>query len=285
MRIQIEQQRFLNFSLEAGILYADGIICDTLQTNRYLLIAILAEIKVLLENYADINGKYENLVTPVDILWDNYKEPETDLLGLLYLSPEEKGTKGSVHPTSKKVESLERARKFGNAITQTGRSLRTITVEPKRLLWAAVDKERFENLISKLESLNSFLVALLDSSQLRRLQETMNTNYLEILQLRNNVVSLTNLVKALTPIADNQQISLHGNLGSENSYLSQTVAKETATQEKRKKYLKQLVEIKIQSTRLRQPNIKTMHTSDIQTPLPLDEFIFAKGKLKRDISQ
>ena len=45
MRLQIEQQRFLNFGLEAGILFEDRVICGTLQANRSLLLAVLAEIK------------------------------------------------------------------------------------------------------------------------------------------------------------------------------------------------------------------------------------------------
>ena len=43
VRLQIEQQRFLNFGLESGILYADGVICAALQVNRSLLLAVLAE--------------------------------------------------------------------------------------------------------------------------------------------------------------------------------------------------------------------------------------------------
>ncbi|KAL8740202.1 MAG: hypothetical protein Q9190_007071 [Brigantiaea leucoxantha] len=152
--------------LEAGILYVDGVICGTLQINRHVLIAVLAEVKELLKNYAVTNGKYEKVVAPADLVSDNYKEEqETDLT------------------------------------------------------------------------------------------------------------------------AENQQTSLHGNLGSENSPLSQTVAEETAAQEKRKKYLKQLVEIKIQSTRLSQPNSKTIGTSDSQTPLPLGEFVFAEGTLKDNAPQ
>lgn len=285
MRVQIEQQRFLNFSLEAGILYADGIICGTLQVNRSLLIAVLAEIRALLENYAETNGKYEKLVTPEDVDWDDYKEPGTDLMGLLFLPPDDKTTEGREHSTSKKLEFTKRVRKFGNAITQTGRNFRTIIVEPKRLVWAAVHKDSFEYLILKLENLNSFLVTLLDSSQLRRLQDSMNTNYFEILQLRNDVVSLTTLVKALTPTAENQQKSLHDSVGPENNPLSQTVAEEIATQEKRKKYLKQLVEIKIQSTLMSQLDSKATVALDsifTGTPLPLGEFLIAEGLLECD---
>ena len=243
---------------------------------------------MLLERYADMNGKYEQSVAPADVDWDDNQEPKADLMALLFLPPNDKTIKKREHSTSKGPESLKSVRKVGNAIAQTGRNLRTITMDPKRLVWVAVDKDSFECLISKLEDLNSFLIALLDSSQLRRLQDTMDTNYLEILQLRNDVDSLTTLIKALTPGAENQQKSLDVNIGQENSSFSRIVTEETATQEKRKRYLKQLVEIKIRSTVLSQPDSKAMVTSDpvfIGTLLPLRDFTFAEGALEFDTLQ
>jgi hypothetical protein len=95
------------------------------------------------------------------------------------------------------VEAAKCIRGLGRSIAQTAKKLRTVVVELKRLVWAAVDKDAFEQLISKLDGLNIFLVSLLESSQLRRLQDSMSTAYLEILQLRNDVGDLTSLVKAL----------------------------------------------------------------------------------------
>ncbi|KAL9030550.1 MAG: hypothetical protein Q9196_001338 [Gyalolechia fulgens] len=285
VRFQMEQQRFLDFSLEAGILYVDGVICGTLQISRHLLIAVLAEFRLLLERYADTNCKYEKLVASADVDRDDDKDLESNLMALLFLPPDDKITKGRENSTSKRAEYRKRVRKFGNTIAQAGRNLRTIAVEPKRLVWAAVDKDSFEGLISKLENLNSFLIALLDSSQLRRLQATMDTNYFVTLQLRNDVDSLKTLIKALTPRTENQQKPLRGKIGEEDNPLFRTVAEETATQERRKQYLKQLVEMKIQSTELSQLNSNATGTSDsnpIGTPLPRGEFIFAKGALGYD---
>lgn len=139
-----------------------------------------------------------------------------------------------------KKDYLKKVRKFGKSITETGLNLRTIVVEPKRLVWAAVDKESFEGLIS-----NSFLITLLGSSQIRRLQDTMSTTYLEILQIRNDVESLTGLAEALAPIGKRQRSFGAGTIGPESNPLSQAVAQETEAQKKKKEYLKKLVEIKI----------------------------------------
>ena len=61
------------------------------------------------------------------------------------------------------MDSLKHIRKLGKTVTQTSRNLRAIIIKPKHLVWASFDKVSFESLISKIENLNSFLIALLDT--------------------------------------------------------------------------------------------------------------------------
>ncbi|RYO43033.1 hypothetical protein AA0111_g5 [Alternaria arborescens] len=149
-------------------------------------------------------------------------------------------------------------------------------VEPQRLVWAAVDKKSFESLISRVENLNSFLITLLDSSQLRRLQDSMTTAYLEILQLRNDVVDLTALVKALCPAAEYQQ-NLSPGADLVSNALSQAVAEEQAAQDKKKGYLRRLAQVKIQLTEINELD-HTAAAPDfnnfIDAQLPLIDFQF-----------
>ncbi|KFY92058.1 hypothetical protein V498_05181 [Pseudogymnoascus sp. VKM F-4517 (FW-2822)] len=84
VRLHIEQQRFLNFGLEAGILYADGVITS----DSKQAFSVLAEIKALLDDYVEINGKYEQFTTPEDVNWGDVEEPPIDLMGLLCLPPD-----------------------------------------------------------------------------------------------------------------------------------------------------------------------------------------------------
>jgi hypothetical protein len=136
-----------------------------------------------------------------------------------------------------------------------------------------VDKESFESLILKVENLNSFLITLLDSSQLRRLEDLMTTAYLEILQLRNNVVDLTALVKALSLAAENR--NLPPGADPVSNALFQAVAEEQATQEKKKGYLRRLAQVKIQLTKMSELN-HTAAVPDfgdfINAQLPLIDF-------------
>jgi len=105
-------------------LFADGVICVNLQVNRSLLLAVLAEIKTLLANCAAANGKYEKFLPQGDVDWDDYKEPETELIYLLCSPPADK-EQGAMEDCAKKKGHLKKARKFGKSITETGRGAKT----------------------------------------------------------------------------------------------------------------------------------------------------------------
>ena len=51
----------------------------------------------------------------------------------------------------RKKDHLKYLRKFGDSVVETSRNLRSIFAEPKRLVWRALDKESFENLILGLK--------------------------------------------------------------------------------------------------------------------------------------
>ncbi|RDL34652.1 Uncharacterized protein BP5553_07780 [Venustampulla echinocandica] len=289
VRLHIEQQRFLNFALEASLLNIDGAVCSTLQVNRSLLLAILAEIKLLFESFAAANGKYEKEVASSPVNWADHSYPELDLMSLLCIATSDYTQLERENLVNKRAEAVKRLRGLGKSIAQTARNLRTIVVEPKRLVWAAVDKVAFEQLISKLDGLNIFLVSLLDSSQLRRLQDSMSTAYLEILQLRNDIGDLTTLVKALAPAAETE-LNIHaGTLNVESNALSQAVAEQTAIQKKKESYLRHLANIKIQFTKINNLSNSTLATSDhsklIDSPLSLGDFDFAEVASEAGILQ
>ncbi|KAH8589492.1 hypothetical protein B0O99DRAFT_599789 [Bisporella sp. PMI_857] len=138
-------------------------------------------------------------------------------------------------------------------------------MEPKRLVWAAVDRDVFEHLILKLDSLNTFLVSLLDSSQLQRLQDSMSTAYLEILQLRNDIGDLTALVQAPAPAAESELNIPAGTPNLENNALPQAVAQQTVMQ-KKESYFRRLANIKIQFTKINNLSNSTVATSDHMAP-------------------
>ena len=278
LRMQIEQQRFLNFGLEAGILYADGVICTNLLSNRSLLLAVLAEIKTLLEKYATTKANYEDFIPQDLVNLDNCGTPDTILMELLYFPSMNKNDDGKGQTSRKREEYFQRLRKFGKGVTQAGRNLRTIVREPKRLVWVAVDKESFENLISKLKDLVSFLATLLDKSQIRRLQDTMSTTYLEVLQVRNNIESLIGLVRALAPTEKRLEEAELRPTALENQSFSNPVHQEAEVDRKARSYIRKLVEIKIQYTKMDQLSSESSNPSEpnqsFGTQIELDKLEF-----------
>lgn len=268
IRLQMEQQRFLNFGLEAGVLYTDGVLCETLRINRSLLLAVLAEIKTLFEHYAKINGKYVDHTDSAAIGRDDQVEPETDLVTMLFLPRDD----SSFVLNRGKNQRSKKVRNIVKGIVQTGRHLRTIALEPKRLVWATVDQSSFESLIAKLGNFNSFLIALLDSTRIERLQLTMDTSYNEILQIRDDLNSLTGLVKALSNETDERDKSLDA-LTLNDNLLGNSFLQETEVQRKKKRYLKKLTEVKIQYKHIHDQMDTESVISD-RKPLDLSRFNF-----------
>ena len=202
---------------------------------------ILAEIKALLNEYAKTKGKYSVYDERDDINWKDHRELALEFGDLIYHPFKNERPSASQDP-SDEYHRLRRLRTFGKSIVRTGLNFRTIVIEPKRLVWVAFDKPSFEKLLSKLENLNTFLTTLLDSHSIKRMQDSVQTSYLEILQIRNDIESLKTLVQALGPSTPSSTSIRDAHTSS----MPETVSAETQVELKIKNYLKQLAEIKIQ---------------------------------------
>lgn len=64
----------------------EGVTCSTLPVNRPLLLAVLAEIKLLFENFAAANGTYENEVAYSLVNWANHSNSDLDLMSYLCIA-------------------------------------------------------------------------------------------------------------------------------------------------------------------------------------------------------
>lgn len=254
VQIHVEQQRFLSFAMEGGLLYADGRISAALQVNQKVLEGVLAEMKSTFQRFEEKNRKYVESMGQEDITWTDKGEPQTNLMELLNLA--------SVTPT-RKDESAENTqssslsqdiRKIGNRTTKAARKLRAIFTEPRRLIWVAIDKEEFQVLVGKLEYLNSFLLGLLGASQANSLKKTVELNYLELLQLRDDVKSLEYLVRALDRCpGDHHEIGETFSPTPCENTSSETVTRERKADTAKRRYFKSLAKLKIRHIEIDQP--------------------------------
>jgi hypothetical protein len=167
---------------------------SSLQVGKMLFLNILSEIRHLMDDFAPVNGRYVAGVEKVERGWIILKRREVALASDLLLSS---CSVSEVEADTGKKEA-NKLRKFGRSVVQSSKNLRTIALEPKRLVGATTDTEKFEDLIAKLANFNDFLISLLDGSQMRRVHEVTTAGYLEILQLRNDVKDLERLVIALS---------------------------------------------------------------------------------------
>lgn len=115
---------------------------------------MLAEIKSLMDKFVTAHGEYETLVPNSKIDWEDHKEADGDLSDMLCLLSETPTIETA--EIEKKIR-FRGLRSFGKGVKQTGKNIRTIVVELKRLKWATLDEEKFSKLSFKIGELNTFL--------------------------------------------------------------------------------------------------------------------------------
>ncbi|KAL8950720.1 MAG: hypothetical protein Q9222_003256 [Ikaeria aurantiellina] len=193
-RLQIEYLRLVNWSEVAGLIeYKDGQdLPDSLKTDRLVLVAILTEIRALMDDFANLNGKYKDHLRP-DKGDDAKKEAaELDLVT-------------EFSNISLEYEKKVVARKYlrgTNTIINHMRMAKDIAKNPKRLIWVAFDEQVFVKLLGRLTELNDYLQELLHGNQARKLEQVTSQTYMEMVQVRSSVEELKHLVMAAMLLED-----------------------------------------------------------------------------------
>ena len=241
IRMQIEEQRFLTFSKEASLLWVEEHLCDALRVNQNLLLAILAEVKLLFTEMKKKLEKYTEHLS--DATKPNSQEDlSLDLIDKLSL-PDMELKEAST--SDRKGKSSKHLQRWQSGTTQIGRNFRKIVLEPRRLRWTFVDQEAIEHMIVRLVELNSFLIVLLDDSQKDRLRLVINNSYRELILIREDVQTLMRVVRALRP----HQVSIgeHDHEDTlETSSINAMVERENQLLISQQVYFQKLTEIKIQ---------------------------------------
>ena len=183
-RLQIEYSRLLDWCDTAGVIeYKNGEdLPDSLNANRFILIAILTEIRTSMDNLADINGKYIEL------------QPETSLKDTTSILGQD-GFSG-ISLTYERKSTRRKYPRGLNHIAQGTAMARDIVKNPRRLQWVAFDKDVFVMLLRRLTELNDHLHELLRGHQARALEVATHRTYLEMVQVRTSVEELKHLVTA-----------------------------------------------------------------------------------------
>ena len=187
VRLQMEHRRLLNWCQVARVGQDKNSqdLPDSLKPVRVILIAILTEICLLMNNLAELNGKYVKL-RPDDISPANKEALEMELveeLARMPLYPNREVT-DQKHPGL--ISSLPRL---------VSRAINVIK-QPKRLHLIIFSEEEYTKLLERLAILNDYLQGLLDDYQARKLDQVTQNTYLGMVQVRDSQDDLKQLAMA-----------------------------------------------------------------------------------------
>ncbi|KAL8812012.1 MAG: hypothetical protein Q9200_001344 [Gallowayella weberi] len=193
-RLQIEYLRLVNWSDVAGLIeYKEGHdLPDSLKVDRLVLIAILTEIRALMDDFANLNGKYNDHLRP-----DESKAAREDVAELDLV---EEFSNISLEYEKKAVE--KKYLRGTNHIVNHMRMAKDIAKNPRRLVWVAFDEPVFLKLLGRLTELNDYLQELLHGHQARRMEQVTEKTYMEMVQVRSSVEELKHLVAAAMLLGD-----------------------------------------------------------------------------------
>ncbi|KAL9011733.1 MAG: hypothetical protein Q9173_003441 [Seirophora scorigena] len=193
-RLQIEYLRLMNWSEIAGLVeYQEGQdLPDSLKADRLVLVAILTEIRALMDDFANLNGEYTEQLRPDGSAAAKKDAEDLDLV--------EEFSSISLEYEKKAVE-----RKYirgTNHIVNHMRMAKDIAKNPRRLVWVAFDEQVFVKLLGRLTELNDYLQELLHGHQARKLEQVTEKTYMEMVQVRSSVEELKHLVTAAMLLGD-----------------------------------------------------------------------------------
>lgn len=188
-RLQIEYARLLDWCEIAGFIEnGEGQrLHESLKIDTLVLFDVLTEIRVSMEELADINGKYIELNPEMDAATEK-SAIELDLLEEFSHITLSYDKKGGHRKYSRGLNSIARGTSMASDIAKN----------PKRLQWVAFDKSAFMKLLRRLTELNDHLYELMHGHQARALELATQKSYLEMVQMRASVEELKHLVIAAT---------------------------------------------------------------------------------------
>lgn len=183
----VQYQRLLDWRDVAGFLEAKshgqriGIILDGKQT---LLVAVLSEIRTMMDDFALLNGRYDELQSG-----DNVDKEADDVDVLAEMN--------ALDLITRTAPTQSRYRRAIAHFTSGLKTLTDVTIHPKRLRWVTLDGDEFKKLLSRLGELVNYLHELLSDHDSKILLETAKNSYMKIIEVHKSADRIEHLLQAL----------------------------------------------------------------------------------------
>lgn len=201
LQLLIEYNRILAWGKAAGLVEVPegSHLGVALGTNATELCAIVARVGWLLAEFRDLNARYENELNP-------YKKDDRDVV-------EAKATDvdlvKQVSGLAVSYEKEKMGRKYSKGtghlrgfFSKVTHNTKEIVTHPRRVRWAAVDKEAFEALLKDLHALTERLRELMGDHREKAIDEITAKTYREMVLARNEIQELRAMLGAVSGLID-----------------------------------------------------------------------------------
>ncbi|KAM0421350.1 hypothetical protein ACHAPT_010885 [Fusarium lateritium] len=162
------------------------------------VMAVLSEVRTILETFADLNTEYNELRTQSNnetgVSESTTITEEVSSLKLVY----EKNRRKRRYPLGT------------NHVMEAVEGIRAVARNPKRIIWRLVDERHFDTLLGRLGKLNDSLRELVEDHQLRQLQEVTREIHMQMVQVRGSVAELKQLMTATLLLPNSHSLGLSG---------------------------------------------------------------------------
>ncbi|KAK3669531.1 hypothetical protein LTR78_010585 [Recurvomyces mirabilis] len=201
LQMMIEYNRLLAWGDAVGLVdVPDGEhVALSLGTNAVELCMILSRIGWLLEEFKDINGRWENEAPQAHAsghMWKEDRAREVNVreqvssLAVRY----QKNREGRKHAQNR--------HNFARWLSKTAQGTKEVVAHPLRIRWMAVDRGAFEALLEDLHRLMERLHELMDDYRAKKFDETAAKTFREIVVISNTLSELRNMLDAVTDMVE-----------------------------------------------------------------------------------
>lgn len=202
LRLIMEYNRLLAWGKIAGLIETEekAEIAIGLGADPLELAAILARIRALLEEFAELNGRYKEL--------DPSKTPgKGELEEKARKDPTSVNLQQEVSNLALQYEKTKEKRQHmlgTNHLIKAFKGVEQVARHPiTRIRWTAVDKDSFQSLIEQLRVLTTRLHQLMGDYRLKKIKETTAQTYMEMVQMRGSIEDLKRIVVAVSLLPGN----------------------------------------------------------------------------------
>lgn len=221
----VQYQRLLDWCELAGILEVeaqDRKVGSILGGKQTLLAAILSEIQTMMDDFALLNGRYEELQAS----HTNEKDAvDVDIVKEMK----------ALDLTKRTSTTQNRFRRTMAHFKSGAKNAKELAMHPQRLRWITFDGEEFKKLLSRLGEMINYLHELMSDYDRKELLDITKRSNMEVIEVQKGAERIEHLVQALV-LLSSLNTSDSGTMGSlrelqhENEQASQRVAQFKALQ-------------------------------------------------------